>query len=77
MTKTITVVRPHGSNYTPRELLIQYAKEHEPSVRFDYGFTSYLIIRGRRWAYDHWFVETFTLRGEQYDRIGITLVDVT
>lgn len=57
--------------------MIQYAKEHEPSVQFDYGVVPCLIIHGRRWAYDHWEIETHTVGGKEYDRIDLCLVDIT
>lgn len=73
MAKTITVVRFKGCNYTPRDLLIQYARDHEPSVKFDYGVVPCLVIRGRRWAYDHWTIED---QGN-VEVIHIDLVDIT
>ena len=70
---TIKVERPSSANYTPRSLMLQYAKEHPEEVTADYGCVQYLIIGDRRYAYDHWCIEN-TAPGT--DTITLHLVQV-
>lgn len=57
----IQVKRPSTSNYTPRALMLQYAKENPEKATADYGCVQYLLIDGRRYAYDHWKIATTAL----------------
>lgn len=70
---TIQVNRPSSTNYTPRSLMLQYAKEHPEEATADYGCVQYLLINGRRYAYDHWSIEN-TAPG--VDTITLHLVQV-
>lgn len=51
---TIQVTRSSTANYTPRDLMLQYARENPTEIIPDYGCVQYLLIGGRRYAYDHW-----------------------
>ena len=54
----IQVKRPRDANYTPRDLMIQYAREHEPSVQFvPRLYRPWLVIEGCRYAYERWSIE--------------------
>lgn len=50
------VDRPISSNYTPRSLMLQYAKEHPEMVSVSPGLTTALTIFGVRCVYDHWSI---------------------
>lgn len=71
MAKEIQLTRPRNANYTPRSLMYDYAKAHEPSVQFHFGVPPQLIIGGVRYGYDHWDI---THVDDHTDRVTLYLI---
>ena len=70
----IRVHRPRTANYTPADLIIQWARENgRPYAHLSYG-KPYVIIGGLPFVYDHW---TITPIDETTDRIDITLTQIS
>lgn len=73
-TLNIRVTRPRISNYTPADLIAQWARENgRPYANTRYG-KPFLSIGGLPFAYDHWNIEPINSTA---DRITITLTQIS
>ncbi len=54
----LSASRPRGSNYTPRDIMLQIAKEQPWVARPVYGEYGALLlsVQGDLFAYDHWTI---------------------
>ena len=54
----LSASRPRGSNYTPRDIMLQIAKEQPWVARPVYGKygTLFLSVQGDLFAYGHWTI---------------------
>lgn len=54
----LSASRPRGSNYTPRDIMLQVASEQPHIARPVYGKYGALLlsVQGDLFAYDHWII---------------------
>ena len=70
----IRVTRPRNSNYTPADLIAQWARENKRPYAYTRYGELFLTIGGLPFAYDHWAI---TPIDETTEQIYITLTQIS
>lgn len=70
----IRQTRPVGSNFTPADLIIAWAKEHRHPYAYNRYGRIFIVIGGIPFAYHHWDITPF---GETTEQIDITLTQIS
>ena len=70
----IRQTRPVGSNFTPADLIIAWAKEHQRPYAYNRYGRIFVIVSGLPFAYHHWDI---TRLDDATEQIDLTLTQIS